>query len=68
MYGAGDPANIKKIAGRFTSHVYPGETLIIDMWHDAKNNKVYSEVRSKERKSVALKAVVEFNSKNTAKL
>jgi acyl dehydratase len=67
-YGGNDPANIKKFAGRFTSHVFPGETLIVDMWHDAKNNKVYSEVRTKERKSVALKAVMEFHPNNTAKL
>ncbi len=67
-YGGGDPTNIKKFAGRFTSHVFPGETLIIDMWQDAKNNKVYVEVRTKERKTVALKAVMEFHPKNTAKL
>jgi peroxisomal enoyl-CoA hydratase 2 len=28
-YGEGNPMNIKKYAGRFTSHVFPGETLII---------------------------------------
>lgn len=60
--------NIKKFSGRFTSHVYPGETLIIEMWHDAKNNKVYCEVKTKERKSVVLKGSMELHPKNIAKL
>ena len=45
-YGDKDPTNIRKYAGRFTSHVYPGETLIVDMWQDAKHNKVYCEART----------------------
>ncbi len=67
-YGLNDPAKIKKFGGRFTSHVFPGETLIVDMWHDTKHNKVYSEVRTKERKSVVLKATMDFHPNNTAKL
>jgi len=30
----GDPDMIKSISGRFLLHVYPGETLITEMWLD----------------------------------
>jgi acyl dehydratase len=60
-FGQGNPASVKKIAGRFTSIVFPGETLIIDMWADKGQNSVYYEARTKERGQVVLKAVMEFN-------
>jgi acyl dehydratase len=42
-YGNNDPTTISKIAGRFTSHVYPGETLLVEMWKVPGSNKVYFE-------------------------
>lgn len=30
----GDPDMIKSIAGRFLLHVYPGETIVTEMWLD----------------------------------
>lgn len=31
----GDQNMVKKISGRFLLHVYPGETLITEMWLDS---------------------------------
>jgi acyl dehydratase len=58
-YGEGKADNIKKMSVRFTSHVHPGETLVIEMWKD--DNKVYFETKTKERGAVVLKASMVFN-------
>ena len=31
-YCNGDSDNIVKVGGRFTSHVFPGETYVVEMW------------------------------------
>jgi peroxisomal enoyl-CoA hydratase 2 len=33
-FGNGDPAVVQNIFGRFLLHVYPGETLVTEMWLD----------------------------------
>lgn len=38
---------LKSICGRFTSHVFPGETLIVSLWKDG--NKIAFAVKTKER-------------------
>ena len=48
-----DTNQLVEISGRFTSHVFPGETLIVDMWQDG--NKVIFETKTKERGLVVLK-------------
>ncbi len=58
-YGCGDPTRIKRMAVRFTQHVFPGETLVIEMWKDS--NKVYYEARTKERGDVVTKGVQEYH-------
>jgi len=30
----GDPSRLKGMEGRFSTHVYPGDTLRIEMWQD----------------------------------
>ena len=59
-FGHNDPSAIKKVTSRFTSHVYPGETLVVRMWKES--NKVYFEGHTKEREQkVVLKGTMEFN-------
>lgn len=49
----GDASQLQTITGRFTSHVFPGETLIVDMWKDG--NTIIFNTRTKERGLVVLK-------------
>ena len=48
-----DPTQLESISGRFTSHVFPGETLIVDMWKEG--NKIVFASRTKERGKVVMK-------------
>ena len=41
------------MSGRFTSHVFPGETLIVNMWKEG--DDVIFETKTKEREIVVLK-------------
>jgi len=57
-YCNNEPSNFKKIASRFTSHVFPGETLEINMWKE--DNIVIFETKTKERGKVCLIGYVEL--------
>lgn len=46
-YCNNDPALIKNVSSRFLSHVYPGETIIVDMFKDG--TMIYFSARTKER-------------------
>ena len=48
-----DPMLLEQISGRFTSHVFPGETLIVDMWKEG--NQVIFSTKTKERGLIVLK-------------
>lgn len=63
-FAKNDPLAIKKYGGRFTSHVFPGETYIIEMWKEG--NHVIFQTKTKERGLVALKGFAEL--RETAKL
>ena len=52
-YHKEDPMILKKISARFTSHVFPGETLVVDMWKEG--NTVIVATKTKERGIVVLK-------------
>ena len=52
-YHKEDPSLLKSISGRFTSHVFPGETLITSMWKSG-NNITFS-TKTKERGLEVLK-------------
>ncbi|GMH04652.1 hypothetical protein Nepgr_006492 [Nepenthes gracilis] len=48
----GDPDMVKSISGRFLLHVYPGETLITEMWLEG--SRVVYQVKVKERRNKAV--------------
>lgn len=43
----GDGNLLKSISARFTSHVFPGETLIVSLWQDG--TKITFAAKTKER-------------------
>jgi 3-hydroxyacyl-CoA dehydrogenase/3a,7a,12a-trihydroxy-5b-cholest-24-enoyl-CoA hydratase len=61
-FADGDPRRFKSIKVRFSESVFPGETLITEMWKES-DNKVVLRCRLKERDKVVLsQAAVEFYS------
>ncbi|GMN34853.1 hypothetical protein TIFTF001_004930 [Ficus carica] len=55
----GDPNMVKSIFGRFLLHVYPGETLITEMWLQEK--RVIYQVKVKERNRTVLSGFVDLH-------
>ncbi|KAM3758795.1 hypothetical protein ACB098_01G072200 [Castanea mollissima] len=55
----GDPNLIKSITGRFLLHVYPGETLITEMWLD--DLRVIYQAKVKERNQTVLSGYVDVH-------
>ncbi|KAJ4964547.1 hypothetical protein NE237_016396 [Protea cynaroides] len=52
----GEPTKVKSIMGRFLLHVYPGETLITEMWLDG--TRVLYQTKVKERNRAVLSGYV----------
>ncbi|KAJ7957936.1 enoyl-CoA hydratase 2, peroxisomal [Quillaja saponaria] len=55
----GDPIMIKSITGRFLLHVYPGETLITEMW--LTDRRVIYQAKVKERNRTVLSGYVDLS-------
>ncbi|MBP6015578.1 MAG: SDR family NAD(P)-dependent oxidoreductase [Candidatus Promineofilum sp.] len=47
-----DPARFRSIGARFTRHVFPGETLVTEMWAD--DGRVLFQCRAAERDEIVL--------------
>lgn len=61
-FGEGDPTRIKAIKGRFTRHVFPGETIQTEMWKVSPQRIVF-QVRVLERNEIVLgNAFIELHS------
>ena len=56
---------IKKFGGKFTSHVFPGETLEVLMWRQTgPKNIVTVQTRTKERGKVVFMGHAEIEAEN----
>uniref|UniRef100_A0A0D6QY86 Uncharacterized protein n=1 Tax=Araucaria cunninghamii TaxID=56994 RepID=A0A0D6QY86_ARACU len=55
----GSPSLVKSVLGRFLLHVYPGETLITEMWKT--ETRIIYQTRVKERGKVVLAGSVVMN-------
>ena len=60
-YCPGEPERIKNISTRFVSHVYPGETILVDMFKDG--TVIYFSASTKERKLKISTGYVELKPK-----
>jgi peroxisomal enoyl-CoA hydratase 2 len=60
----GDPNMVKIIFGRFLLHVYPGETLITEMWLEG--SRVIYQVKVKERNRAVLTGYVDLHEKTSS--
>ncbi|XP_010471764.1 PREDICTED: enoyl-CoA hydratase 2, peroxisomal [Camelina sativa] len=54
----GDPTAVKTISGRFLTIVFPGETLITEMWLE--NLRVIYQTKVKERNKIVLSGYVDI--------
>ena len=57
-YCNSDPSVLVKYGARFTSHVFPGETLVVEIWKEG--NKLIFQSKTKERGKVVLKGYADL--------
>ncbi|KAL0557563.1 hypothetical protein IC582_006110 [Cucumis melo] len=55
----GDSSKVKRILGKFLLHVYPGETLVTEMWLEG--SRVLYQTKVKERNRAVLSGYVDLN-------
>ncbi|KAM7252966.1 hypothetical protein ACFE04_025584 [Oxalis oulophora] len=61
---SGDPNMVKSVFGRFLLHVYPGETLITEMWIEG--SRVIYQVKVKERERAVLSGYVDLHHRTSS--
>lgn len=59
-----DPYMMSQVSSKFTSHVFPGETLIVEMWKEG--DTIVFSTKTKERGKIVLKGYLKL--KKSAKL
>ncbi len=57
-YCNGDPKNLARFSTRFLSHVFPGETYVVEIWKDG--NMLVFQTKTKERGKVAVRGFAEL--------
>ena len=57
-YCNGDPKNLAKFSTRFLSHVFPGETYVVEIWKDG--NTLVFQTKTKERGKIAVRGFAEL--------
>lgn len=64
-FGGNDPARFRSIQARFSSHVFPGETVVTEMWRESES-RVLFQCRVQEREGyVITNAAVELTGGDT---
>jgi len=61
-----DVNKFKSISARFTSHVFPGETIVTEMWKDG--NRVVFTSKTQERGKITVQGYAELNEEPTPKI
>ena len=54
-----DPSLMSQVSSKFTSHVFPGETLIVEMWKDG--DTIIFTTKTKERGKTCLKGYLKLS-------
>jgi len=62
----GDANRLKSVQARFTSHVFPGETIQLSGWKEG--NKIIFTAKTTEREKEVIQGVAELNETPNAKL
>ena len=53
-YYDNDPARLQSIKVRFTKHVFTGETLVTEMWHEPDKQRVLFQMKVAERDQLVI--------------
>jgi peroxisomal enoyl-CoA hydratase 2 len=57
----GEPTLIQSVQGRFLLHVFPGETLVTEIWQNKKESVATFKLKVKERGKVVLSGTVRLH-------